>query len=141
MRLRDGVGANRLAGLVITGDVLPERLAEIDRAGLPHLRKPVDVGELARPDPYPGGCARSRRRGRASHSGSRLDQLTAREHDVVRLVEAGLTSKEAADRLGISVRTVEGHRARAMQKLGVRNLAELIHHMAGSEVGTTGPVN
>ena len=140
VRLRDGVGASRLAGLVITGDVLPERLAEIDRAGLPHLRKPVDVGEL-RALIHTLVGARVAGAAVALPSGSRLDQLTAREHDVVRLVEAGLTSKEAADRLGISVRTVEGHRARAMQKLGVRNLAELIHHMAGSEVGATGPVN
>ena len=140
MRLRDGVGASRLAGLVITGDVLPERLAEIDRAGLPHLRKPVDVGEL-RALIHTLVGARVAGAAVALPTGSRLDQLTAREHDVVRLVEAGLTSKEAADRLGISVRTVEGHRARAMQKLGVRNLTELIHHMAGSEVGTTSPVN
>jgi two-component system response regulator FixJ len=41
-------------------------------------------------------------------------------------VAAGLPNKEVAHRLGISQRTVEGHRARAMDKLGVRTLPELV---------------
>ena len=45
---------------------------------------------------------------------------------MIELVAAGLANKEVAFRLGISQRTVEGHRARAMQKLGVCTLAELV---------------
>jgi two-component system CheB/CheR fusion protein len=62
----------------------------------------------------------------ASAAAARLDQLTARERKVVELVAAGLPTKEVAIRLGISQRTVEGHRARTMRKLGVRTLAELV---------------
>ena len=124
LRLRDGLGTARLAGMVITGDVLPERLAEIDRSGLPHLRKPVDVGEL-RALVHTLVGARVTGSGAALTGAGRRDRLTARERDVLRLVEAGLTSRQAADQLGISTRTVEGHRARARQKLGGRALAEL----------------
>jgi FixJ family two-component response regulator len=44
----------------------------------------------------------------------------------VELVAAGLPNKQVAFRLGISRRTVEGHRAQAMRKLGVRSLPELV---------------
>ena len=57
---------------------------------------------------------------------ARLGRLTAREREVVGLVGAGLPNKEVAHRLGISLRTAEGHRARAMGKLGVRTLPELV---------------
>jgi FixJ family two-component response regulator len=63
---------------------------------------------------------------------ARLDQLTARERKVVELVAAGLPNKEVAFRLGISLRTVEGHRARAMHKLGVRTLPELVRLLLAS---------
>jgi FixJ family two-component response regulator len=42
------------------------------------------------------------------------------------LVVAGSSSKEAARRLGISVRTVEAHRTHVMHKMGAANLAELV---------------
>jgi two-component system response regulator TtrR len=63
---------------------------------------------------------------------ARLGQLTAREREVVELVAAGLANKEVAYRLDISQRTVEGHRARAMHKLGVRTLAELVRLLLAS---------
>jgi FixJ family two-component response regulator len=63
---------------------------------------------------------------------ARLGQLTTRERKVVELVAAGLANKEVAHRLGISQRTVEGHRARAMHKLGVRTLAELVQLLLAS---------
>lgn len=52
--------------------------------------------------------------------------LTQREEDVVILVAKGLTSQEIAKRLFISPRTVETHRARIMDKLGVSNAAGLV---------------
>jgi two-component system, LuxR family, response regulator FixJ len=55
-----------------------------------------------------------------------LARLTPRERQIVGLVAAGVANKEAAFRLGISRRTVEGHRAQAMRKLGVRTLPELV---------------
>jgi len=58
---------------------------------------------------------------------SRLDStLTKRELEIVSHVAAGHTSHEIAERLGISRRTVETHRARIMTKLGVNNAAGLV---------------
>jgi len=54
--------------------------------------------------------------------------LTEREIQVVRLVAEGLSSREIADRLSISVKTVDTHRANVMEKVGVRNAAELIKY-------------
>lgn len=55
-----------------------------------------------------------------------MDALTLREKQVSHMVAEGLSAKEIADRLSISPRTVEIHRANAIRKLGVRNLAELV---------------
>ena len=54
-----------------------------------------------------------------------LDELTEREHDVMRLVVGGLPNKLVADQLQISVRTVEVHRARVFDKMGVKSAVEL----------------
>lgn len=55
-----------------------------------------------------------------------LDALTPREREVLRLVVRGEHNREVGERLGISPRTVEVHKARVMAKLGARTLAELI---------------
>ena len=57
---------------------------------------------------------------------SRLDRLTQREREVMQLVVAGKLNKQIADELDISMKTVEAHRARVMEKVGVRTLAELV---------------
>ena len=54
-----------------------------------------------------------------------LDGLTERERDVMRLVVGGLPNKLVADQLDISVRTVEVHRARVFEKMGVKSAVEL----------------
>ena len=55
----------------------------------------------------------------------RQDELTDRERDVMRLVVEGLPNKLIADRLDISVRTVEVHRARVFDKMEVKSAVEL----------------
>lgn len=55
----------------------------------------------------------------------RLDGLTDRERDVMRLVVEGLPNKLVADQLNISVRTVEVHRSRVFEKMGVKSAVEL----------------
>lgn len=56
----------------------------------------------------------------------RLDQLTQREREVLELIVAGKLNKQIADVLGISIKTVEVHRARVMEKMAVHSLAELV---------------
>lgn len=57
---------------------------------------------------------------------SPLDRLSLREAEVLKMVVEGLTSAAVADRLSLSVKTVETYRARIMRKLGVRDTVELI---------------
>jgi RNA polymerase sigma factor (sigma-70 family) len=56
----------------------------------------------------------------------KLSRLTAREREVLEKAAQGLHAKEIATALGISSRTVEVHKTRIMEKLGVRNVAELV---------------
>ena len=56
---------------------------------------------------------------------ARLNALTDREKGVMRLVVDGLPNKLVADQLDISVRTVEVHRARVFDKMGVKSAVEL----------------
>jgi DNA-binding NarL/FixJ family response regulator len=53
--------------------------------------------------------------------------LTRRETEIVRLIADGLTSQQMADKLFISHRTVETHRANIMKKLGAKNAIELVN--------------
>lgn len=58
--------------------------------------------------------------------GDRVGSLTKREADVLELMVKGHTNKMIANMLGISVRTVEQHRARVMGKMRVNSLADLV---------------
>jgi FixJ family two-component response regulator len=60
----------------------------------------------------------------------RLANLTAREREILAPVVAGKQNVEIAAQFGISPRTVEVHKARIMEKLGCRTLAELIQKIA-----------
>ena len=57
---------------------------------------------------------------------SRFDALTARQRQVMELTVSGLSNKEIAARLDISIKTVENHRAWVMERIGARNLADLV---------------
>lgn len=54
--------------------------------------------------------------------------LTPREREVLQLVGEGYSTAQAASLLNLSVKTIEGHRARIMQKLGVGNVAGMVRH-------------
>ncbi len=62
----------------------------------------------------------------------RLDSLTERERDVMGLVIAGLPNKLVADQLNISIRTVEVHRSRVFDKMGVKSAVELANALRTS---------
>lgn len=59
---------------------------------------------------------------------TKVAQLTERECEVVRLLADGMSSKEAATRLQISIRTVESHRININRKLGFNSIAKLVHY-------------
>jgi two-component system response regulator FimZ (fimbrial Z protein) len=54
-----------------------------------------------------------------------VDTLTAREVDVLRLLVSGYTNRQIAERLSVSVRTIEGHRANITSKLGLHSRVDL----------------
>jgi two-component system, NarL family, response regulator NreC len=54
--------------------------------------------------------------------------LSNREEEVLRLVAWGLVSREIAARLGISIKTVESHKANAMSKLGIANRLDIVRY-------------
>jgi DNA-binding NarL/FixJ family response regulator len=60
--------------------------------------------------------------------------LTPREVQVIRHLAEGKSNKEIAAELGITIRTVETHRAKIMLKLGLHSLAELIRYAIRSEI-------
>jgi len=62
----------------------------------------------------------------------RLASLTPREREVMDLVVVGRLNKQIAGDLGISMKTVENHRARVMDKMGVESLAELVRMTFGA---------
>ena len=55
-----------------------------------------------------------------------MAQLTPREREVMDLVVAGRHNKIIADSLGISIKTVEAHRAKVMEKMGAKSVADLV---------------
>lgn len=57
-----------------------------------------------------------------------VEELTPREKEVLQLIVAGMTNLEIADKLIISVRTVETHRAHIIDKLGIRRRSELVNY-------------
>ncbi len=63
---------------------------------------------------------------RGTEARRRFAQLTPREQDLIRPLITGLRSREIAEQLGVGARTVELYRGRVMQKLQVRNVAELV---------------
>ena len=60
--------------------------------------------------------------------GAAAPHLSQREQEVLDLVAQGYTNQQIADRLGLSVKTVETYRARLVQKLGLRSRAELLRY-------------
>jgi DNA-binding NarL/FixJ family response regulator len=56
------------------------------------------------------------------------ERLTSRQREVLGLIAAGLTSQTIAGRLGISVKTVETHRAQIMERLDIHDIAGLVRY-------------
>lgn len=127
---------SRLPFVVITahGDVSSARAA-FQAEAVDFLEKPFDEAELR------AAIEKSLEieRGRIQEAAVRGDEtaklatITLREREVLQLVGKGFHAKEIARVLAISPRTVEVHKARLMQKLGARNVAELVRFALAAE--------
>lgn len=108
------------------GDV-PTAVSAVKRGAFDFVEKPFSDNALV--DRVEQALAKSEQaiRARLQRHGlrQRLAELTERERDVMRLVIDGRPNKLIADDLGISVRTVEVHRARVFEKMEVRSAVEL----------------
>lgn len=66
--------------------------------------------------------------GRGVRGASANTNLTERETEVLRLIAVGYINKEVAARLSLSVKTVEAHKARGMEKLGMKSRVDLVRY-------------
>jgi DNA-binding NarL/FixJ family response regulator len=60
--------------------------------------------------------------------------VTTRERELIQLLAEGSSNKEAASALGISVKTVEAHRANLMRKLRFRSISELVRYAIRNKI-------
>jgi DNA-binding NarL/FixJ family response regulator len=72
--------------------------------------------------------------GRRREEIPKFPSLSSRERQIIQLIAEGKTNKEVADKLGISVRTAENHRARIMRKLQLRSLSDLVRHAIRNKI-------
>jgi FixJ family two-component response regulator len=105
------------------GDVPTARIA-FQAQAIDFLEKPFQQEQLLAA--IEAGFARESKRFEHRSGLDKLAALTAREREVLQHVARGLHAKEIGAALGISPRTVEVHKARVMEKLAVRNVAELV---------------
>jgi DNA-binding NarL/FixJ family response regulator len=116
-----------------TSPTLPAELLGLGVSGFIDKASPIDHLERAVQRVLAGGMFFSTQvtpgpaeEPRSAPTGPTPEVLTEREREVARLVAGGLISKEIADRLGLSPRTVEKDRAIIMEKIGVRDLTGFI---------------
>ena len=109
------------------GDV-PMAVDAVKRGAFDFIEKPVNeatlIATIERALAHDG--AHSAQASQHAAVSTRLSQLTPREREVMDLVVAGKLNKTVADVLGISIKTVEIHRARVMDKMAAKSLAELV---------------
>lgn len=118
----------RLQVIFLTGHAdVATAVAAVKRGAFDFVEKPFSDNALV--DRVIEALALSAEAHTAAHSRAEtqrlLAELTEREQEVMRLVLQGRANKQIADELDISVRTVEVHRARVFDKMGVRSAVEL----------------
>lgn len=80
------------------------------------------------------------RRAAGGQGNEPMDTLSPREREVLDLVARGYTNHQIAERLGLSVRTVETYRSRLVEKLGLRSRADLVRYALESGLLGSGQV-
>jgi two-component system response regulator DctR len=114
------------------GDI-PQAVAALKKGAYDFLEKPFDDNSLV-DRVIAGLAADSARRSQQIQSdeiSTRLAQLSPREHQVMQHILAGKFNKVIADEMQIAMRTVEVHRARIFEKMGVRSAVDLAQLLAG----------
>ncbi|QGU14684.1 response regulator [Leclercia sp. 119287] len=114
-----------LAVIFLTGhgDV-PMAVQEIQSGAVDFLQKPVAAGALTAA--IEKGYAHSARLTQTNELRLRYATLTPKEKEVAHWVAAGLMNKDIALKMHIALRTVEVHRARVMEKMDAKSMAELV---------------
>jgi two-component system response regulator DctR len=114
----------RLPVIFLTGhgDV-PMAVDSLKRGAFDFFEKPFNDNMLM--DRVEEALAASRKAAEAAVVQARLATLSAREREVLDLILAGMMNKVVADKLGISMRTVEVHRAHIFDKMHVKTAVEL----------------
>ena len=114
----------RLPVIFLTGhgDV-PMAVDSLKRGAFDFFEKPFNDNDLM--DRVQQGLANSRQAGELAAVHARLATLSMREREVLDLILAGTMNKVVADKLGISMRTVEVHRAHIFDKMQVKTAVEL----------------
>jgi DNA-binding NarL/FixJ family response regulator len=74
------------------------------------------------------------RRGDGAQDDLAAVAVTSREREIIQLVAEGQSNKEAAATLGISVKTIEAHRANIMRKLHLRSLSDLVRYAIRNKI-------
>jgi RNA polymerase sigma factor (sigma-70 family) len=112
---------------------VPKAVRAVREGAIDFIEKPFDyrrvvalVEECIKRDAE----ARERSERRRANA-ERLAQLTQREREVLDLVVAGRMNREIAEKLDISIKTVEAHRSKIMEKLEVASVAELVQAKLG----------
>ena len=102
------------------------------------IEKPVDNDRLAElvGVAMAKDAAQAQRQAQAEQLAGRLRRLTQREREVMDRVVAGRHNREIAADLGISPRTVEVYKARLMDKLDVRRVADLVKLLMEAQAET-----
>jgi len=115
--------------LLMSGDSGAQEAVTAFRAGaLNFLIKPIEVDAVLDAVSHALAISATRQHldGMQTDIERRISSLTERERDVARYVVLGNINQDIADQLGIALRTVKLHRQRAMEKLGVNTVADLV---------------
>lgn len=109
------------------GDV-PMAVSTMKKGAKDFIEKPFDEGELRELVERMLATARAENMlfEQRRKAAAKLEKLTARENQVLERITAGRLNKQIADDLGISIKTVEAHRANIMEKLNVNTIADLL---------------
>lgn len=129
--------ACRVPVIFITGHGdIPMAVSAMKKGAFDFIEKPFDDEQLlsqvrAALESFEAGESGKAEPGKAE-PGVPLELLSSRQREVLQRVLDGKPSRQIAEELEISVKTVEFHRARIMQKLGVKTAAELFRRCLGA---------